>query len=737
MIEAAWLFAAVELNGAVLSRGAHVHLDERECAVELRVIAPALTIEAQRHGTRARVWVTPAQHCSFDEPDQLLRIRLPQHQLATQTLTLGESGNTMSISLLHHPEGLAQSADYAAQAPTRTIPALAVDAVTGSGLHGLGAMWTWGPWSLQALHQRPVASASSTRATGEYFFTGGGHIRAGDFRTDHGPEQRFGEFRGLVITNRAAPLRGDGKAEADLAIQSPSRVQFFDRNGIAVYSSEILPPGNYRVQGFGASTVPGFLEARLVDINGVTQSIALPWSADRKLLSHQLSEWEVFSGEPRAITGGLRPPPLHAARWRYGFHHHVTAGLHVEALHQRHRESIEISTRAIPNTITTAAIGQSCTSGCSTTWLTEARLTLGSRMSTTWSASQTESLTEPGLQRAMQLSLSGSLHPRLSGTVHLSSLRTPLTDAQYAATVSGHLRLDHSTSLVMQARHHVLPQEASRWSGFFGVTMQFGKHNASVSSVASFRSGDATGHPVGVNVQASLGGGTLYGPHLSLAHSQDGAARSDGFFRYASPYGDASLRADSFSRRLNWSAATRLWITDETITFGPVGEDNLVIQQLGAANIRVQHSGRDAQTSNADGIVVFRRAPPWTDTAYSVDAKTLPFGAQLASTRVRIPLASNRAYLVDYRGLWSQVQSWRLSAATLAELTEPIAARDRFGKRVFVAADGFVDITSPAQLPLNIVGAGRTMICTQGLPSRSASVGGQDIALDCSTTPSL
>lgn len=737
MIGAAWLFAAIELNGAALSRGAYVHLDERECAVELRVIAPALTADARRQGTRASTWVTTAQHCSFDEPDQRLRIRLPQHQLATQTLTLGESGSTMSVSLLHHPEALAESAEYAAQPPMRTIPALAVDAVTGSGLHGLGAIWTRGPWSLQAMHQRPIASASSTRATGEYFLTNGAHIRVGDFRTDHGPEQRFGEFRGLVITNRAAALRGDGKAEADLAIQSPSRVQFFDRNGIAVYSSEILPPGNYRVQGFGASTVPGFLEARLVDINGMTQSIALPWSADRRLLSYQLSEWEVFSGEPRVITGALRPPPLHSARWRYGFHPHVTAGLHAEALHQRHRESIEISTRAIPNTITTAAIGQSCSTGCSTTWLAEARLTLGARMSATWSASQTESLTEPGLQRAMQFSLSGALHPRLSGTVHLSSLRTPLTDAQTAATISGHLRLDHSTSLVMQARHHVLPQETSRWSGFFGLTMHFGKHNASVSSVASFRSGDATGHPVGLNLQASLGGGTIYGPHLNLAHSQDSTARSDGFFRYTTPYGDASLRADSLSQRLNWSAATRLWITGETITFGPVGEDNLVIQQLGAANIRVQHSGRDAQTSNAEGMVVFRKAPPWTDTAYTVDAKTLPFGAQLASTRVRIPLASNRAYLVDYRGLWSQVQSWRLSTATLAELPEPIAARDRFGKRVFIAADGFIDITSAAQLPLNIIGTGRTIICTQGLPSRRAPIGGQDITLDCSATPHL
>ena len=59
------------------------------------------------------------------------------------------------------------------------------------------------------MHQRPIASASSTRATGEYFLTNGAHIRVGDFRTDHGPEQRFGEFRGLVITNRAAlqPVR--------------------------------------------------------------------------------------------------------------------------------------------------------------------------------------------------------------------------------------------------------------------------------------------------------------------------------------------------------------------------------------------------------------------------------------------------------------------------------------------------------------------------------------------------
>jgi len=732
MIEAAWLFAAVELNGALISRGAQAQLTDQHCRVERAVMEKAVAASKTPTTAAAAHWTTRTEHCSFDAQENLLRIRLPQQMLATQTLTLGEASNSMSVAFLHDANALLESTQYAAQPPARSIPSLAIDTALGSGLLSAGAVYAHGPISAQALLTAPRGSPSATRATVDYFFEHGGHLRAGDFRTDFGPEQRFGEFRGLLATNRAAPLRGDGKAEADLAIHNPSRVQFFDRNGLPLYSSEILPPGNYRVQGFGASTVPGFLEARLVDINGVSQSIALPWSADRKLLSAQQTEWEVFLGEPRELSGQLRPPPMGSGRLRVGLNQHITAGLHAERSSDDHRYALEISTRAMPNMIATAAIGQTCAPSCAATWFAETRTSLERRMVMSLSASATQAVTEPGRQRALQFSLSGALHPRVSATVNLAASATDSGMTQHAATISGTVRLDHSTSIVLQARRHLLAEEHSGWSGFVGVTMYFSPQQAAVSSYLTARSTPNDGaSQLGATVQATMGSGQLYGPLLSLAHRRDGGQRSDGLFRYASPIGDLSLRADSVERRLNWSAASRLWITSEAVMITPSGEDNLVIQKLGAPDLRIRHSGRDTQISNAQGIAVFRKAPPWTDSVYTIDAKSIPFGAQLASTRVRLPLAQNRAYLVDYQGLWSATQTWRLANAPGLDWREPLNARDRFGKSVFISADGFVDVSSADQLPLTITQSTTQLVCAIPAQPVARAVVTQEIILNC------
>lgn len=747
MLEAAWLLAAIELNGAMISRGANVQLTDQHCTVEARVIGPALSAEEQAR-VRQGQWSTNASHCRFSDTDHVLRITLPQQLLANKTLTLGEPAGTMSVALLHDPMALAQSPSYASQPSAKTIPSAAFDVFLGSGLQRIGTVLASGPWLGQALHQRTSDGHTLSRITGEYIFANSAQLKAGDFRTDHGPEQSFGEFRGLLVTNRAAPLRGEGKAEAGLAIHSPSRVQFFDRNGLPVYSSDILPPGNYQVQGFGASAIPGFLEARLVDINGVSQSVALPWSADRRLLSRGQSEWEIFAGKPRLIEGDLTTPPLYAARFKHGLNQSITLGLHAQRSGDRYSSAMEISSRALPSVIASAALGQSCAAlACETTWLAEARATLGkgiqvmasnSRMlssgsipvasnssnvaSTIYSSTHSQAAGQPIFQNTSQLSLTGAWGSKLSGSVHLANTRSDSGRAQSVQTIAASLRLSAQSNLVAQARHHLLEKDASNWSGFIGLTYHFTKERAGLGSYANFRSTPTGGSQQGVTLQANMASPGLYGPQLSLAHTQDGVSRSDGFFRYASPHGEGSLRADSLSNKLAWSASTRLWVTQEAMIFTPAGDDNLVIQQLGLEKVRIQHSGRDVQTSNAEGIAIFKKAPSWTDSTYAVDPKSIPFGVHLASHRVRMPLASNRAYLVDYRGLWSQARSWRVAAMDRLAMDGPVTAHDRLGRRVYITPDGFADIQSAEDLPLTITRqSGEKFNCTADryLPNRT------------------
>ncbi len=702
MIEAAWLLAAIELNGAFISRGAMAALTETQCAVEFQAIAPSLSNAAQKT-RQGDYWVTSAHDCSYDESNALLRIRLSQDSLASKTLTLSESSGDLSIALLHSPEKLSERDEFASQPAPTPIPSAAFDLFAGSSLKGLGAVFAAGPWSLQGLRQDPKSGLSNERITAEYFFMNGAHIRIGDFRTDYGVEQSFGEFRGISLTNRAAPLRGDGKAQGQLAIENPSRVQFFDRNGMAVYSSEILPPGNYQIQGYGASTIPGFLEARLIDVNGNTQSIAIAWSADRRLMSAGQTEWDFFSGYARENQNLLSARKTYAGRMRYGLTQQITGGLHAESQGTNRRWAIEASSRHLPSMIGTAALGQSCAGQiCGATWLLEGRADLHKKAFLIASIGRSLSRApQPRLAQIAQLSLSGAWSAKLSSSLHLSTEHPQNGAAQHSQTLSASLRLSPWASLQLQARHQVLASQGSNWLATLGIAIAFPNSNSSASGYLQQRSATTNQRAsTDYTVQVSKNSPLAYGPQISLAHTQGQLARSDAFGRYASRYGDASARTDSLSNRLDWSTSTRLWVTSHAISFAPTGEHNLVIHELGLPDVRIAHAGSESQLTDAQGRAVFRKSPAWTDSRYLIDNKTVPFGINMGISSVKIPLAMHRAYVVDYRALWSSAQSWQIANMQSLGDLQALRLTDRHGRPVYLTADGYVDVQSSDQLPL-------------------------------------
>lgn len=702
MIEAAWLLAAVELNGALVSRGAMAALTDTQCAVEFQAIAPSLSAQAQKQ-KRGEYWIAPSEACSYDESNALLKIRLAQESLASKTLTLSESSGDLSIALLHSPDKLVERAEFASQPAPKPIPSAAFDLFAGSGLQGMGAVFAVGPWSLQGLRQDPKVGFVNERLTTEYFFADGGHIRLGDFRTDYGVEQSFGEFRGISLTNRAAPLRGDGKSQGALAIESPSRVQFFDRNGMAVYSSEILPPGNYQIQGYGASTIPGFLEARLIDVNGNTQSISIAWSADRRLMSAGQTEWEFFSGHRRETLNRLSPTQTHAGRIRHGLTQQLTFGLHAESHGRDQRWAMEASSRKIPSVIGTAAFGQTCAANaCASTWLLEGRADVQKKAFLVTSLGRVLPRTpQASIAQIAQLSLSGAWSVKLSASIYLASERPDNGPTQHSQTFSASLRLSPQTSLQLQARHQTLAGQGSAWSGTLGLTVAFTQSHASASGYVQQRSASRNqSASVDYSVQFSKNSPTAYGPQLSLVQTQGNTSRSDAFGRFASRYGDASARTDSLTNRIDWSASTRLWVTAHAVSFAPTGEHNLVIHELGLAQVKIAHAGSESQLTDAAGQAVFRKSPAWTDSRYSIDSKTMPFGINMGVSSVKIPLAMHRAYLVDYRALWSSAQSWEIANAGMLGGLGALTLTDRYGRPVYLSQDGYVDVQSSDQLPL-------------------------------------
>ena len=717
MLESLWLLAAVEINGALVSHAANVQLSQASCAVEYSAVRNAVRAgQPPADG----IWRTNPSHCQWVAEDTLLRIRLPQKQLASPSLTLGETADIARVHLLHAPGALAAKPAYAGQPDIRNIPSAALDIFGGAHLRGTGAVMARGPFSVQALQQTVTPGRDYRRATAEYLSENGGWARAGDFRTDRGPTQTLGEYRGILLTNRAAPLRGDGRVEALMHVTHPSRVQFFDQSGRQIYSSDMLAPGNYQIQGIGASATPGFLEARLVDIHGVAQSISLPWSADRRLLNTHQIEWETFAGRPRHMGSGLAARQAWAGRLRAGLSTHTPVAMHGWR-HERDREwAIEANSRWIPGMTNTIAASHRCDADqrCRAGWLTEARALLGGRTHLTTSFSQN---TGHGAMPSGSLLIAAqtALHQRISLSLSLADRRDASGSHQRSHSLSAQIRLRNNLSLHLAVRHQNSDSsQPTSWQGFANLVMHFDEGRSFLSTLFGWSSPSTTSPRSQHMLQAQTGSGGIYGSHLGLSHALDGSGRSEASVRHTSSIGEVSLRANDPHRRPAWAAASRLWITEYGAHLGPVGDDNLVIQSIGLSQVRIGQSGRDSQLTNSQGTAVFRKASAWTDAAYAIDPGTLPMGFTMSGGLTRVPLAANRAYLVDHRSRWAQQLLWRVSP-WLSDAGQPSEGIDRHGQKVFIDADGYVDLQSSEQLPVDIQDArGRSLRCLPQAPAR-------------------
>lgn len=705
LLEAAWILAAIELNGAAVSRGASVRLTPSHCEVEHVALDDHLN--PRRSDVRlADHWSFAIEHCRLDTAKGLLQIQLPQDLLATKTLRLGAAQRQDPVKLLHRPS-------VSEHNTVRVMPSASVDFMMGSNSRGLGLGISAGPWLFQGFVQKPNDAASLNRWSLEHLLASGAAVTLGDFRAETGPAQNLGEFRGLHITNQAQPLRNDASAFGELLIDRPARLQFFDRQGIPIYSAEILSPGNYQVQGYGSSSVPGFLEARLVDSLGRARIVSIPWTADRKLLGAGATLWEVFLGQ---ANQPLTPQPNHlesstsvhsrsvfSAQIRHGLSHRHSVGAHFYRSAEQTQWSGEVSSRAIPNLLASAALGRQCgPQDCQTLWLADARISLGRSTQIIANIQSSDRQTVAiGASTAFLSRGSGSWQWSRQSQGMDSAFGSVTRASRSTHTLSLRWGLGQDLSLQLQARHQ---EEASlsSWSGFIGLSMNLSRAQTTMTSYLTIQDPSSGGQREGATVQINRSIQGLYGTQLSATHRQEEVNRSEFFVRHASPFGDGSLRMDSQTRDLHWSASTRLWMTPKEFFFTATGDDNLVIQDIGKPSIRILQPGRDSQISNAQGVAVFRKAPAWLEASYSVDAKSLPFDLQLASNRLAIPLASRRVYWVTHANQWSDYREWRLEGINPATIQSTHHVVTRQGRHVFLTEEGYLDLRSSDELPVRL-----------------------------------
>jgi outer membrane usher protein FimD/PapC len=337
---------------------------------------------------------------------------------------------------------------------------------------------------------------------------------------------------------------------------------------------------------------------------------------------------------------------------------------------------------------------------------------------------------QQGDTKTATLGLSTSFHARGSGSWQWSrqTFDSPETVASsQSSTTSTHTlsirwRLMQELSLQLQARHQERDGRPS-WSGLIGLTTNWARERTSVSGYWSRQGGASFSSSArdGATVQINRSSHGLYGTQLSATHRQDETTRSDLFIRHASPFGDASLRMETTGNQPQWSASTRLWVTHDDVFFAPLGDDNLVIQDIGKPLIQISQPGRDTQRSNAKGIAVFKKVPAWSEASYTIDLKSLPFDLQLASHRVALPLASRRVYRIGHANQWSTHLEWVLEGVDLKTIHVSHHALTRQGRAALIKDDGFVDLRGAHELPLRL---------TPKSPQGEGSIGLRD-TFDC------
>jgi hypothetical protein len=705
MLDLVWLVAAIELNGGLVSRGDRYALTENKCVIESKALHAALSETARADHRQGSALVFKREQCQFEPAETLLRLQLPLESLASRRIQFGTNASLMSVTLLHDRARLQNNPDYQSQPVAENIPAAAFDLFLGSGLQGAALSLSHGPRLATFSAQRNIDGKYYTRGTAEHLFESGGLLQAGDLRTTLGIEQRFTELRGLLLTNKAPILRSEGRAEAALQVPLPSRIQFYDRHGTPIYASEILAPGNYQIQGYGASNIPGFLEARLIDINGQTQRIFLPWSADRRLLSRGTTEWEVAGGNPRDASQQLSNSELLSARLHYGLGSGKTIGIRADQFDTQRRLMSEISSRVFLGAIGTLAAGKSCaTERCIDLLFIETRAAIGRRAQLITSLGQTATIsTSLAKQTTGQLSLTGALNARTSAAFHVSMIHSADQAHQRSHHLSLNFRVTPRVHLQAQLRSDASNGLPSRWFGYMGLSFVLPNQQSTVNTSLGFRGTPTPNESRQViSTEITAGRPDPFKPTISLTQTQEKQARSQAFLRYPAQFGDVSVRADSMAQSAAWSASTRLWLTPKGFRLGRPGEDNLVIQDIGIPAVKIHQAGRDVQVTNQEGLAFFSQVPPWTEARFTLDPRTIPFGVNLATNQIRIPIANYRAYVVSSRATITEAQVWRLAEPENLMLENYRLAIDRRQRRIFISPDGYVDLQSQDALPIQI-----------------------------------
>lgn len=645
---------AIEVNGVQLSRGAWV-VPQRDgsCWVQTGLLSTMVTpqhLEAATHdGQQFDRLISGGVPCRVEGTLALAQLVLPAAVLKQQGLQLGGLP----------PSPLLET----------TIPSLAIDLIASSG-HA-----AWGLTASRALSQfQWRASASSAEWSFEQLTAAGGQLEVGHFTAIGGLLETPRRREGIRLTNRAPALRNQVAAHAELSLTSPARIRMLDAQGHQLYATNMLRPGRFLIEGFGASQHPGLMTIEVNGLDGQRQELLVPWVASPWLLGPGQQIWDIHA-EASAIEFGLRRGlNLHETARFGGSHREDASTLHTG-----------LATRRWPGIIGSAALGIDCNQGCAVEssaqlqWHPSRRSTVaadwrGQRENRGHGAVITHQMGEWGV---VQLHLSKSREALRS----LSwSRKIPLLSQFQLQLRDAPDRLGGRSLLATI----VIPLDARR----------------SIQTVSERRSQGGIGHQVSFR-QRSAG---LLGESIGLTKRSGPQPGYDLALRSERDAYDVQLNGrqhGSQPGQFGFQAASRLWLTGNGVALGRVGDQNLVIQNVGAPDIPVRQRGRTHRQSNASGLAFFPNVPPNGSADFEVDGRRLPINLHAQAASRQIATLSRRAYRIDTVTRVRSEESIRLPGAPLLE-NRIRRITDAAGRHVAHTEDGHLDWEEETTSPLRV-----------------------------------
>ncbi len=719
------VLAAVEINQVQAARGAMVvPITATACWIDAQALASRARLEGRLQAIlagRAMVRVDgPMETCRFEPKSGVVRIVLPPASLKPQRVLLGQDPVAVAQTKSNLPASTAK-------ARVEELPSLAVDWL------GTTQVQAYGLTASHGRHQFTASTLSGTssqqlRWSHEAELPSGALLSLGNVQTSSNLWSSPRSGRGLLYQSHHPRRQIASRSYNQIDLHQPARLRILDLQGAQLYSSGLVMPGNVLLEALGASNRPGLVELEIRGLDGERQTLLLPWVASSDLLSPGMLKLEAFGNateQSLLMSYGLTE--------REG----LRTGI---SLRDRLEPFASITTSRVHRTLLSAGLGLDCAAQCQNLGLL--RATLAPNTQTSIQAEWRHQANPRDVEPSSPTSMPTSTLPSTPSTAASEGLRPFNPIARQSASLSIHHRLNnvHSLSLNLSQSDQSLASLAWSARPWQGAEVQIQHRQQSINgmsarswqlllridldqtvSASAQLEANGEGHLLASRLQSR--GNPRNSESWSIAKRGGPLPSTEFSLRSQRPFGEAQLflRDQGSGAQLDMALSSRLWVTPLGIEFGNLGDNNLVVHEIGQSGLVLEQSGQLQATSNRRGQAVFTQVPSFTQARFQPRANRLPMHLQWSGAGAEVTTASKRAYRVQSGQGLRVVEETQLISTKAGRPLWIQEVRDAQNRPIDSTADGFINFLPQMHtLPLAVRTKGGALMACEGPPTPPA-----------------